>query len=539
MNRQLSTLADRKTSWSPVGARAQLAFLSQKTEDRRLAGEWSELGAPTSATGGHDFGRIAVHAPPRADAAGSINGFASACPLALASPQRCPFGGACHACPARVQTKLAISQPGDEYEQEADRVAEQVMRLPAPDPKDEVSVLDARRGPTVQQKCAPCEEDEKLQRRTQSPELGTQNDSLVPPIAHEVLRSPGRSLDAATRAFMEPRFGHDFSRVRVHTDARAAGSARSVNALAYTVGGNLVFGSGQYAPGTSAGAKLIAHELVHVLQQGSGSAAKPSPIDVTRRSPALQKVECDLKPVEEQCNNAAASCMAVDDYCKKKFPTAKDLDAAISKGKAVMHSLGFGPNAVKNFEHWLDNTGTELVMPSAPFISHPNVIAQLLVHRQKFIAGVTRRLKEGTLVPGTVSEEIVWTDSVGIYSSNPKDDLAFAVGGFTFCSKVRVKVAKTGASTYHATFTQWQSQAFDCYNWDPGKSVFAVVKGLAGLPDDKTLCCVENAAKAKHFRIRTEPWSNKEPDSIKDFEIKVTVPEAKPAAATPNPEPSQ
>jgi hypothetical protein len=90
----------------------------------------------------------------------------------------------------------------------------------------------------------------------------------VPSIVHEVLRSPGQPLDGATRAFMEPRFGHDFSRVRVHTDAKAAESAQAVNAFAYTVGNDVVFGTGSYAPTTSAGRNLVAHELVHVIQQG-------------------------------------------------------------------------------------------------------------------------------------------------------------------------------------------------------------------------------------------------------------------------------
>ncbi len=95
----------------------------------------------------------------------------------------------------------------------------------------------------------------------------------VPPIVHDVLRSPGQPLDAGTRAFMEPCFGHDFSQVRIHTDASAAESARAVNALAYTVGRNVVFGSGQYAPKTDDGKRLIAHELTHVVQQ---STATPS-----------------------------------------------------------------------------------------------------------------------------------------------------------------------------------------------------------------------------------------------------------------------
>ena len=93
--------------------------------------------------------------------------------------------------------------------------------------------------------------------------------SEVPPIVHEVLRSPGQPLDAETRAFMEPRFGHDFSNVRVHADARAAESARTVNALAYTVGRDVVFGTSQYVPKSPIAQTLIAHELAHVLQQDS------------------------------------------------------------------------------------------------------------------------------------------------------------------------------------------------------------------------------------------------------------------------------
>jgi Domain of unknown function (DUF4157)/Lysine-specific metallo-endopeptidase len=95
----------------------------------------------------------------------------------------------------------------------------------------------------------------------------------APAIVHEVLRSPGQPLDAGARAWMEPRFGQDFGNVRVHTDGAAAESARAVNALAYTVGRDVVFGPGQYAPGTEMGGRLLAHELTHVVQQASHGAA--------------------------------------------------------------------------------------------------------------------------------------------------------------------------------------------------------------------------------------------------------------------------
>ncbi len=98
------------------------------------------------------------------------------------------------------------------------------------------------------------------------PEPGQKHD--VPPLVREVLASPGQPLDAETRAFMEPRFGHDFSRVRVHSDAPSAESARDVNALAYTVGEHIVFGNGRYSPQMESGRHLLAHELAHVVQLG-------------------------------------------------------------------------------------------------------------------------------------------------------------------------------------------------------------------------------------------------------------------------------
>ncbi len=114
--------------------------------------------------------------------------------------------------------------------------------------------------------CEDCKK--KLQRRTLGGKTAT-----VPTIVHEVLRSPGQPLDALTRSFFEPRFGHDFSRVRIHAGARAHESAGAVNAVAYTVGHDVVFGSGQFTPATKSGQQLLAHELTHVVQQLSLSAS--------------------------------------------------------------------------------------------------------------------------------------------------------------------------------------------------------------------------------------------------------------------------
>ena len=130
------------------------------------------------------------------------------------------------------------------------------------------------RSSLLQRKCAcggapglsgDCEECSK--KRLQRKPAGVEKTNTIPPIVHEVLRCSGEPLDRTPRAAMESRFGHDFSRVRTHRDARAVESARAINALAYTVGQDVVFGAGQYAPETMRGRKLLAHELAHVVQQ--------------------------------------------------------------------------------------------------------------------------------------------------------------------------------------------------------------------------------------------------------------------------------
>jgi Domain of unknown function (DUF4157) len=115
--------------------------------------------------------------------------------------------------------------------------------------------------------CAECRKERLNLQRSATGPLGP---STLPSLVHDVLRSPGQPLDSATRVYMEPRFGHDFSQVRVHTDAWAAESAQAVNALAYTVGQHVVFGNGQFAPDSREGQQLIAHELTHTIQQRAG-----------------------------------------------------------------------------------------------------------------------------------------------------------------------------------------------------------------------------------------------------------------------------
>jgi hypothetical protein len=143
-------------------------------------------------------------------------------------------------------------------------------------------------GPGPEGECSSCgHAGPTLQRLA----LGGFDPAAVPPLVHEVVGSPGSPLEPATRAEMQARLGHDFSQVRVHTDQRAAESARAVNALAYTVGRHVVLGAGQYAPRTVAGRRVLAHELAHVVQQEGGGRAAASLPGTIRLAPAASAQE--------------------------------------------------------------------------------------------------------------------------------------------------------------------------------------------------------------------------------------------------------
>ena len=195
---------------------------------------------------------------------------------------------------AHVQTKLTVGQPGDKYEQEADQVADQVMSMT---------------GPQVQRQCMSCDEKESavqtkplsenitpwiqrqveeeelqmkpfLQRQTEEeeeepvqakPSNGQRaKPSVVSSAQLHASECGGQPLAASTRSFFEPRFGHDFSNVKVHTCDSAVQMNRNLNAQAFTHGSNIFFNRGKYNPGTSHGKNLLAHELTHVVQQNSG-----------------------------------------------------------------------------------------------------------------------------------------------------------------------------------------------------------------------------------------------------------------------------
>ena len=155
----------------------------------------------------------------------------------------------------------------------------------------------ARGTQTMGGECESCDKNSLVLQRK------IQHSGGVPPIVHEVLNSPGQPLDATTRAFFEPRFGHDFSQVRVHTDSRAAESARVVTALAYTVGQNVVFGTLQYSPQTPSGQRLLAHELTHVMQQRMTAQARPHQLSV---DPASSRAEAEANTLADAVTHGSS-----------------------------------------------------------------------------------------------------------------------------------------------------------------------------------------------------------------------------------------
>ena len=192
-----------------------------------------------------------------------------------------------------IQCKLSVSQPGDPYEQEADRVAEAVTQAN----QESGSAVAIDREPdndlTINRMCSGCSDelnratspdddrDEDAMPLQRQPEEDEETEGVVAraasgdalavdgPVEEGIrgLRGNGSALPSAVRTGMESRVGFEFDAVRVHTDSNAGHLARAVNARAFTVGSDIVFGSGEYSPESKDGQKLLAHELTHVVQQ--------------------------------------------------------------------------------------------------------------------------------------------------------------------------------------------------------------------------------------------------------------------------------
>jgi hypothetical protein len=238
-----------------------------------------------------------------------------------------------------LQRTLRIGVVDDPLEREADRIAERVAQ--ASDRSSPTTSSDL----ALHRKCAcggsseamgECEEC-KRKRETALQRSPTQAESpgVAPAVVHDVLNSSGQPLGSRERAFFEPAFGHDFSRIRIHTDERAAESARSVNALAYTVGRDIVFDTGRYAPQTKNGRKLVAHELTHTLQQSSAEVVRrvpptPSPLPATVPTPG---------PSDFQILRVEGSTTAEIFFAKNSSTLSTDAKTQIASIKSWLRAL--------------------------------------------------------------------------------------------------------------------------------------------------------------------------------------------------------
>ena len=248
-----------------------------------------------------------------------------------------------------LQCKLQIGAVNDPLEAEADRVADQVVRMSDP------SVSIATAPPQVSRKCAGCEEEED--KKLHAKPSGAPLPGEAPPIVHDVLRSPGQPLDGQTRALLEPRFGADFADVRLHTDAPAAESAQAVGALAYAVGPDLVFASGAYAPASRAGQRLLAHELTHVMQNGHGGSGST----LRRDTPDAGAGPTDAGTGPAQPKPAicpAITPVCPPEYCKPFSSQQEAQQDRDGKGESILIDIGhLNSRAVDLFRQFIFTPG--------------------------------------------------------------------------------------------------------------------------------------------------------------------------------------
>lgn len=234
-----------------------------------------------------------------------------------------------------VQAKLAVNAPDDEFEREADGAADRVMRSIAG------GVLGRSSG-TVQRSCSACrsgggtcdECKKKLQlKRTPAAPAPSGPTPIAPEVEAQVnsVRGGGMPLPAHVARDMESGFGHDFSSVRVHTGGLAEQSAHSLNANAYTIGADIVFASGKFAPETSDGKRLLAHELAHVVQQG-GAAPADAVVQRDDKDQTCDVAEEDYGTCDNTDDTDAGTCDAGDAAPEPKKVVTPTADNSMTFG---------------------------------------------------------------------------------------------------------------------------------------------------------------------------------------------------------------
>ncbi len=274
------------------------------------------------------------------------------------------------------QARLIVGPADDPYEREADTMADRVMR--ADETNQPISWGISRAPQRAQRLCTQCAkaveegegelcpecaakagQDERDTRLSRKETDGTTESSAkqAPSVVNDTLRSSGDPLDRETRTQMEDRFGYDFSRVRILSDGQAAESARAINAEAYTVGEQIVFGGGHYAPQTESGRWLLAHELTHVIQQ-RGDAVAPTQAD-GRAIQRDEDVKEDFDTEQRRLIRDAKTVSDVKDINAQAFHLASDDDRYRLIG-ILLNQGWVGPRDEYYLEHIWGSFGKNL-----------------------------------------------------------------------------------------------------------------------------------------------------------------------------------
>ena len=254
-----------------------------------------------------------------------------------------------------IQPKLKVGPPGDRYEQEADRVAEQVMQMPEPSVQRKVELEEEERKemlhtrslthqvtPLVQRQIEP-EEEEHIQTKQNSRQTAYIDSNLEVQI--QSLRGGGQPLARSARNFFESRFGYDFSHVRIYDDTRTAELAQALNAQAFTTDQNIFLRPGEYVPETVDGRRLLAHELVHVVQQTRPPALesheqfRSTPAE--RITPLMYSTEKNIVQRSGQCSPQICQPNPLD--VRQPPPTSSSMAVDLD-GFGVLQSSGYSMN---------------------------------------------------------------------------------------------------------------------------------------------------------------------------------------------------
>jgi uncharacterized protein DUF4157 len=365
--------------------------------------------------------------------------------------------------PAILQRKLIVGEVNDPLEHEADQVVDHVMRISDGELSVGVAPMQISRK-CADCGCADCEEEKKLQRKEIGPQAHT---AEAPALVHGVLRSPGRPLDAATRAYFEPRFRYDFSRVRIHTDETAGRSAFAIAAKAYAVGRHVVFGPGRYTPESQDGRRLLAHELAHVVQQTNREViarqidpAKPSKTPTASKTVFHPGVMHNHQPsgrwADVQKN--PDSGFGIESVCRHSSP-----GTVLTLAKAT--ALYGNPIAIAHLNWYLNGGGKD-------FIEDDNL--ELMLRTDAGVQDkITKSIPSGTST-GIFSGHVVITQDN--YSSDEFKNSFGEIDRLDF----EVDFA---AGTIHAWFQ-------DRYEWHPVYSFYKQMPGDFARPTN----CVHAAA---------------------------------------------